>query len=66
MSLRVFHIVFVVVAAVLSVYVSAWGFREFNRSQSATGFVLGVLFLATTVALAIYGPKVFRKLKELP
>jgi len=66
MSLRVFHIVFVVVTIVLSLYVALWGIREFSAERSATALTLGVLFLAMAVGLMIYGKKAFRKLKELP
>ncbi len=66
MSLRVFHIVFIVVTVVLSLYVALWGIREFAQEQSRGGLALGVLFLVTAVALMVYGKKAFRKLKELP
>ena len=66
MSLRVFHIVFIVVTVVLSLYVALWGIREFAQEQSRGGLDLGILFLVTAVALMVYGKKAFRKLKELP
>jgi len=66
MSLRVFHIVFVIVTVILSLYVALWGIREFAQEQSKGGLALGILFLLTAVGLMIYGKKAFRKLKELP
>ena len=66
MSLRVFHIVFIVVTTVLSLYVALWGIREFAQARSGTALTLGLLFLATAVGLVIYGKKAFTKLKELP
>ena len=66
MSLRAFHIVFVVVTIVLSLYVALWGIREFSEERNVTALVLAVLFLFTAVGLVIYGKKTFRKLKELP
>jgi len=66
MSLRAFHIVFVVVTIVLSLYVALWGIRMFSEENSAGALGLGILFLVTAVALMIYGKKVARKLKELP
>ena len=66
MSLRAFHIVFVVVTIVLSLYVALWGIREFSQERSATALTLGILFLVMAVGLMVYGKKVARKLKELP
>jgi heme A synthase len=66
MSLRAFHIVFVIVTTVLSLYVALWGIREYSREQSVTALTLGVLFLLMAVALMIYGKKVFAKLRDLP
>jgi len=66
MSLRAFHIVFVVVTIVLSLYVALWGIREFTEQRSGTALTLGVLFLAMAVGLMIYGKKAFAKLRDLP
>lgn len=66
MSLRVFHIVFIVATVVLSLYVALWGIREFAEQRNTTALVLGVLFLVSAAALIVYGKKAFVKLKELP
>ncbi|MEO8381913.1 MAG: hypothetical protein ABI779_19785 [Acidobacteriota bacterium] len=66
MSLRVFHIIFVIVTIVLSLFVALWGIRMFSEEKSASALALGILFLLTAVGLMIYGKKVARKLKELP
>ena len=66
MSLRAFHIVFVIVTIVLSLFVALWGIREYSQEQSVSALALGLLFLVTAVALMIYGKKAFTKLKELP
>ena len=66
MSLRAFHIVFIIVTVVLSLYVALWGFREFAQERNNMGLVLAILFLITAVAGMIYGKKAFAKLKELP
>ncbi len=66
MSLRAFHIIFIIVTVVLSIYVSLWGIREFAEEQSRTGLTLAILFLITAVGLMVYGRKAFVKLKELP
>ena len=66
MSLKAFHIVFVIVTVVLSLYVALWGIREFAQQRSTPGLALGLLFLATAVALMVYGKKAYAKFKELP
>ena len=66
MSLRVFHIVFVIVTIVLSLYVALWGLRMFSEERSTSALALGILFFGTAIGLMVYGKKVARKLKELP
>jgi hypothetical protein len=66
MSLRAFHIVFVVVTIALSLYVGLWGIREFSQERSGTALTISILFLAMAVGLMIYGRKAFVKLRDLP
>lgn len=66
MSLRVFHIVFVIATVVLSLYVALWGIREFSHERNVGALALAIVFLATAVAGTIYGRKVAAKFKELP
>lgn len=66
MSLRAFHIVFVVVTIVLSLYVALWGIREFAQERNGGALALAILFIATAIGLMVYGRKVFVKLRDLP
>jgi len=66
MSLKAFHIVFVIVTVVLSLYVALWGIREFAQQKSAGALALGLIFLAAAIGLMVYGKKVFVKLREIP
>jgi heme A synthase len=66
MSLRAFHIVFVIVTVVLSLYVALWGVREYARERDTLALGLAILFAATAVVGVVYGKKAFHKLKELP
>jgi uncharacterized PurR-regulated membrane protein YhhQ (DUF165 family) len=66
MSLRAFHIIFVIVTIALSLFVTMWGIREFRQAQSGGALALAAVFLLTAVALSVYGKKVYVKLKELP
>jgi len=66
MSLKAFHIVFVVVTTILSLFVALWGIREFAQQQSNSGLLLAVVFLAAAVGLIVYGKRVYAKFKEIP
>ena len=58
MSLRIFHIVFVMVCVALSIFVAVWGWR--NDSPK-----LALTFAAATLALIVYGVYAFRKLRDM-
>jgi formate hydrogenlyase subunit 3/multisubunit Na+/H+ antiporter MnhD subunit len=58
MSLRIFHIVFVMVCIALSIFVAAWGWK--NNAQT-----LAITFAVLTLALIVYGVYAFRKLREM-
>ncbi|HEX9156558.1 MAG TPA: hypothetical protein VF827_00975 [Syntrophales bacterium] len=66
MSLRIFHIVFVIVCVGLSLWVGVWGIRDYMAERSAGALGLGILFLLSGAALVVYGTKVFAKLRDLP
>lgn len=65
MSLRIFHLVFILVSIGLSVYVSAWGLREFRASHSNGALVLAIVFALSGVALVAYAAHARRKLRDL-
>ena len=66
MSLRIFHIVFVIATVVLSLYVGLWGLREFSHERSYGALALALVFFATAIGMTIYGRKAAAKFKELP
>ena len=66
MSIRVFHIIFVVVCVLLSVFVGVWGIREWQATASSGPLLLGVIFLLLGFVLVVYGRRVFLKLRDLP
>lgn len=65
MSLRAFHIAFIVVSIALSLVVTAWGVREYLNDAGASALAVGGVAALTGVALVIYGMRFFRKLQEL-
>jgi hypothetical protein len=66
MSLKVFHIVFVIVCVALSLWVGVWGIRDYVIERSTGALSLGILFLASGLVLVLYGKKAFEKLRDLP
>lgn len=65
MSLRVFHIIFIIVCIALCLYVSVWGVREYAATRSGAALGMTAVFVLGGVALVIYSGKAFRKLKDL-
>jgi hypothetical protein len=66
MSLRIFHIVFIVVCVALTLFVSVWGIHEYVSARSNLALGMAVVFILAGVALVVYGTHTFRKLRELP
>jgi hypothetical protein len=65
MSLRVFHVIFIIVCIALCLYVAVWGVREFVATRSNSALGMAGVFVAAGVALVVYSGKAFRKLKDL-
>ena len=65
MSLRIFHIIFIIASFGLSVFVALWGFREWSATRSSAALTLAVVFVISGVALAGYGMVAVRKLRNL-
>jgi uncharacterized membrane protein YozB (DUF420 family) len=66
MSLRAFHIIFVIVTVALSLFVTLWGFREYTENRSGGALAMAIIFFITAIGMTVYGKKVYTKLKELP
>lgn len=65
MSLRIFHMIFITVCILLTIFVGVWGVRSYFERGDQSGLALAAVFLAGGVVLAEYGRRVFRKLREL-
>lgn len=66
MSLRIFHIFFVIICVGLSLWVGLWGINAWLTAKNGGALALALVFLASGAALVIYGTKVFAKLRDLP
>ena len=65
MSLRVFHVVFIIICIALSLYVAVWGVREYLVVHSSSALGLAAVFLVGGAVLVAYAGRAFRKLRDL-
>ncbi len=63
MSLKAFHIFFIVVSMALCVVLGVWATQDFARSGSLVHLSLGVGSFIGSILLAYYGVWFLRKLK---
>jgi hypothetical protein len=65
MSLKAFHIFFVVVSILLSLWVGVWGVQSYRAQGGASHLALAIVFFALGAALLVYGRLVARKLRAI-
>ena len=65
MSLKAFHVFFVVLSVLCALGFGAWAVFDYRRTGSGGTLVLGVLGFAAAAALVWYGLWFLRKLKNV-
>jgi hypothetical protein len=65
LSLRSFHVFFIAVSILLSVWVGVWGIDRYRSAGDASGLGFAALFLLVGIVLLVYWFKVRRKLRDL-
>jgi len=65
MSLKAFHLLFIGVSVVLAAFFAAWAIDEYQTAHAAGYVVTAVGSLASAAALAVYGAKFQRKMRQL-
>jgi len=65
MSLRGFHIVFITVTTLLSVFMLAWAFWLAPSGAGGTARVVGVIGVIGILGLPVYGVYFYRKARKL-
>lgn len=65
MSLKAFHLVFIVASILLSFLVGAWGVQEYRSDGGQGSLAVAVLFYAAGVTLVFYALRFVRKVREL-
>lgn len=66
MSLRAFHIIFIIVCVAFSLFMAIWGVREYMNRQTSTALTVGIVFGIAGAGLLVYGVKAYQKLKDVP
>ncbi len=65
MSLRGFHIVFITLTTLMSLFMAVWGFAFAPADAGVLAPILGVVGCIGSVGLPIYGVYFYRKAKNL-
>ncbi len=65
MSLKTFHIVFIIMSTALSLGLGVWATRDFAQSGSLVNLSLGAGSFIGSVVLVCYGVWFLRKLKHV-
>ena len=65
MSLKAFHIVFIVVSILLSFGVGVWGIYTHLSYSNVTFLIMGIVSFIIGIALIIYGINFMKKLKHI-
>jgi hypothetical protein len=65
MSLKFFHIVFIVVSTLLCLFVAVWAFDAYRREGTAASLGLAALAFAGGGGLVVYGARFLQKARKL-
>ena len=65
MSLKAFHIVFIVVSVLLSFGFGVWGIYTHLSYSNVTFLIMGIVSFVIGIALIIYGINFLKKLKHI-
>jgi len=65
MSLKVFHLVFIVLSIVLAFGFAAWSLMSYSSGKRTLDLIFGVIGLGAGVALIFYFKFVLKKLKNM-
>jgi hypothetical protein len=65
MSLKAFHVFFVIVSVLCALGFGAWSIAEYLRTGRGSVLLLGILGFAAAAALVWYGLWFLRKLKNV-
>jgi hypothetical protein len=65
MSLKAFHIVFVVASILLAFFCGGWLIHDYAATRQVAELVVGILSVLAGFGLICYGKSILRKLKHI-
>ena len=65
MSLKAFHIVFIVLSILLAFFCGAWFLYQYISNRNAAFLISAIVLFLAGVGLICYGKSVLRKLKHI-
>ena len=65
MSLKAFHIVFVVASILLAFFFGVWLLHDYRATREAAELIVGILSILAGLGLIGYGKSILRKLKHI-
>lgn len=65
MSLKAFHILFVIICVAFTVGFGFWAIREYQRAGELATLLMGIGSFAAALGLLVYGRYFLRKLREV-
>jgi len=65
MSLRFFHVIFIVLCVAMAALVGGWSLHRYVEAGRGSDLALAVTFFVFGFVLVLYGMRYFHKLKEL-
>ncbi|MBC8325717.1 MAG: hypothetical protein H8E27_08835 [Verrucomicrobia subdivision 3 bacterium] len=65
MSLKAFHLIFVIASIFLGLGVGGWGVHEYQSSGEMAPLVIGLAFFAMGIGLFFYGRQMLKKTKDI-
>ena len=65
MSLKAFHVVFVVASILLAFFFGGWLLDDYQATRQVAELVVGILCVLGGIGLICYGKAILRKLKHI-
>ena len=65
MSLKAFHLVFVVASILLGLVVGGWGVMEYRANGEISALIMGLTFLIMGIGLILYGKRMLKKTEHI-
>ncbi len=65
MSLKAFHLIFVIASILLGLGVGGWGVQEYRSSGEMAPLVIGLAFFVMGIGLFFYGRQMLKKTKDI-